>query len=113
MCALMTGRRDESPYLPSGAIRNAQVEVDEALALGPGEFWHLDGDNRWRMIVCVDGEIWVTQPLDVHDYVLMGGEMVLITQRGSVLVEALSNASVVITSSLRIDPYRGSLTVFS
>ncbi len=73
----------------------------------------MNGDNRWRMIVCADGEIWVTQSLDVHDYVLMGGEMVLITQRGSVLVEALSNASVVITSSLKIDPYRGSFTVFS
>lgn len=113
MCALVTGRSDGSLYLPSGAMRNAQVQLDEAVELGRGEFWHLAGDNRWRMIVCVDGEIWVTQPSDVHDYVLMGREMLLITLRGSVLVEALSDASVIITSSLKADPYRGSLTVFS
>jgi hypothetical protein len=64
------------------------------------------------MIICVRGEVWVTQERDVRDYVLTAGEMFIVTQSGSVLIEALGDTSVEITPSLRSAPYRGGYAVF-
>jgi hypothetical protein len=65
------------------------------------------------MIVCVSGEVWVTQKRDLRDYVLAPREMLVITQRGDVLIEALSEASVVVTASLKRAPYKGPYPVFA
>jgi hypothetical protein len=94
------------------AIRNTGEGLSEVVELDAEDLWRLDGDNRWRMIVCVRGEIWITQERDVRDYVLTAGEMFIVTQRGSVLIEALGGASVEITPSLKNAPYRGDYPVF-
>jgi hypothetical protein len=96
----------------SGAIRNIEGKASVAVELDAHELWQLEGNNRWRMIVCVRGEVWVTQKGDVRDYVLSPEEILVVTQRGGVLVEALSDASIVVTPSLKSPPYRGQYPVF-
>lgn len=96
-----------------GVICNTEGYPDEVVELDTHDLWRLDGDNRWRMIACVSGEIWVTQNCDLRDYVLAPGKILVVTQRGDVLIEALSKASVVVTPSLRSTPYRGRYPVFA
>jgi hypothetical protein len=60
----------------------------------------LAGDNRWRAIVCQHGRVWITQKHDLKDYVLSAGEVFLITNPGTVIVQALEAARVEITPSL-------------
>lgn len=81
----------------------------ERVELARGEILHLDlaGGNRWRIIFCARGRLWVTQEQDVRDYVLEPGQMFIITQPGEVILQALSGAEVVITPALRAVPYRG------
>lgn len=110
MSTLTTARTDGFAQRPlSTAIRNVEgrASENEVVALDAHRFWRLDGDNRWRMIVCTRGEIWITQERDLEDYVLRAGDMFLVTQRGKVLIGALCDASVEITPSLRKAPYRG------
>jgi hypothetical protein len=94
------------------AVRNTEGRLSEVVELDAEDLWRLDGDSRWRMIVCVSGEIWITQERDVRDYVLTAGEMFIVNQRGSVLIEALRDATVEITPSLEGRPYRGDYPAF-
>jgi hypothetical protein len=94
------------------AIRNTEGRPSEVVELRAAELWRLNGDNRWRMVVCVRGEIWITQERDVRDYVLTAGDMFIVTQRGNVLIGALCDASIEITPSLEGRPYRGNYPVF-
>jgi hypothetical protein len=99
---MMSALANVETYMPSlrplhGAIRNIEGRADELIELDAHEFWRLQGDNRWRMIV----------------YVLEPGEILVVTQRGDVLVEALSTASVVVTPSLKGAPYKGPYLVFA
>jgi hypothetical protein len=115
---MMSALANVETYMPSlrplhGAIRNIEGRADELIELDAHELWRLQGDNRWRMIVCVSGEVWVTQKCDLRDYVLEPGEILVVTQRGDVLVEALSTASVVVTPSLKGAPYKGPYLVFA
>jgi hypothetical protein len=94
------------------AIRNVEAGLSELVELGTHDLWRLDGDHRWRMIICTKGEIWITQERDLKDYVLTAGDMFIVTQRGSVLIGALCDAAVEITPSLENVPYRGDYLVF-
>jgi hypothetical protein len=90
--------------------RNAATEVD----LQPQQVMHIDGDNRWRMILCQAGKVWITQSKDVEDYVLNEGDMFLVTLPGRIIIQALDEkATVEITHSLENKPYRGNLVAFS
>jgi hypothetical protein len=113
MSALASVKTDVVSLHPlTTAVRNAEGRLSEVVELGVQDLWRLDGDNRWRMIICVRGEIWVTQERDVRDYVLTAGDMLLVTQRGRVLIGALCDASVEITPSLQNAPYRGDYRFF-
>lgn len=92
-------------------IQNLESQTD----LAAGSLHRLDGDNRWKVIVCRSGSVWVTQAYDPNDYVLAAGEMVVITQPGRVVVEALQSASVQISLSLETSPFAGDFagTVFT
>jgi hypothetical protein len=114
----MSALANVETYVPGprplfGAIRNTDGHADEVVELDTRELWRLEGDSRWRMIVCVSGEVWITQKCDLRDYVLAPGEMLVITQRGDALIEALSEASVVVTASLKRAPYKGPYLVFA
>lgn len=93
-------------------VRNLQGPVEE-VGLSPGDLWRIEGDNRWRMIVCLQGRVWITQERDLEDYVLGAGEMFIVTQPGKVLVQALDDSCIEITSPVKKAPYRGGYPIFS
>jgi hypothetical protein len=89
-----------------GVVRNLQQPLTR-LNLQSREVWRVHGDNRWRLIICHRGEVWITQAWDLHDYVLKEGDMFLVTLPGAVLIQALKEAEVEISASLKTKPYRG------
>jgi len=91
----------------ASAIQNVRGKANDSIDLQPGQVSALEGDNRWRLVICVRGEIWVTQEQDLEDYVLTAGEMLVVNQRGKVVIGARQDARVEITPSLRKAPYRG------
>ena len=94
------------------AIEDTDARINQRVELSSDEFLRLDGDNRWRMVICVHGEIWITQECDIEDYVLTAGDIFVITRPGSVLVEGLYDAVVAFTPSLKHAPYRGGFKFF-
>lgn len=90
-------------------LYEGQVHLDlEVRAL-----WQARGDQRWRVIICRRGVVWITQECDVVDYVLQEGEIFIVTLPGLVQVQALKPASVtVITPSIRARPYAGDFRTF-
>lgn len=100
------------PELTISTVRNLPGSANELMHLGARKLERLDGDNRWRMIICREGLVWITQERDWRDYVLTAGDVFVVTQRGSVLIQALQDASVEITPSLKTVPHAGDLPVF-
>ena len=98
--------------LPVGQrISNVQEPAVE-LRLDAHALSRLEGDNRWRLVVCQKGVVWITQERDPRDYVLTAGDLFLVTEWGKVLVQALQEASVQVTPPLKSVPYRASQLVF-
>jgi hypothetical protein len=94
---------------PAADLDEGQVHLD----LEVGAPWQARGDQRWRVIICHRGVVWITQERDLIDYVLQEGEAFIVTLPGSVLVQALEPASVtVLTPSLRARPYAGKYRTF-
>lgn len=56
---------------------------------------------------CVRGEALVTQRCDLRDYVLEPRDILVVTRRGDIPVEALFGASISVTLSLKGAPYKG------
>ena len=100
------------PHPLMSAICNAQGPVTE-VEMSTGDFWRMHGDHRWRMIICLRGMVWITQERDLEDYVLEAGEAFIVTQRGSVLLQAIDDARVEITSPARRTPYKGKYPIFA
>lgn len=80
-------------------VNKVAPALDE-IELELNQLCRLTGDHRWRAIICQQGKIWVTQPHDLNDYLLAEGEMLLITQPGTVVVQAREPARFQITPSL-------------
>lgn len=99
------------PHPATGKVCNVQGPTTE-VELSAGGLWRLEGDNRWRMIVCQRGLVWVTQEGDLEDYVLMKGEMFIVTQPGKVLVKALDDACIEVTLPAKSPPYKGKYPIF-
>lgn len=59
---------------------------------------HLDGDARGTEITCLQGILWVTQQDDGNDYILNSGDSLVVSRRGRVVVEAISDTIVRITA---------------
>jgi hypothetical protein len=95
-----------APRLPLTMLRNIR-SVESQIELAAGKLRRLDGDNRWKVIVCQRGRVWVTQTCDPADYVLAAGEMFVITQPGRVLVEALVNALIQVSPAVETPPFAG------
>jgi hypothetical protein len=86
-----------------------QVKLD----LEVGALWQARGDQRWHVIICQRGLVWITQERDVVDYVLQEGEIFIVTLPGLVLVQALKPASVtVVTLASKARPYAGDYRIF-
>jgi len=113
MSAVMSVKMD---VLNSCSVRSAVRNVEEPAAevdLRVHDLWRVDGDYRWHVITCQRGMVWVTQKRDLHDYVLTAGDVFVITLPGTVLVQALEDASIQLSPSLRATPYVGDYTFFS
>jgi hypothetical protein len=100
------------PGAATPIVRNVQESDYEMIHMREHNLERLDGDHRWRMIICREGTVWITQERDWRDYVLTPGDAFIVTQRGQVLIEALQDARVEVTPSLRTAPYAGALPVF-
>lgn len=88
-------------------VVNLRQGMMERIELSAGELMRLSDANRWRIIVCRRGRVWVTQEADVRDYVLEPGQMFVIAQPGTVILQALRDAELVLTPALQTIPYRG------
>jgi hypothetical protein len=99
------------PYDMEAALSNVEGPVTE-VNLGAGALWRMGRHNCWRVIVCLRGVVWITQKRDPRDYVLTRGKMFLVTQPGTVLVEAVEDACIHVTLPLRAAPCRGRLPIF-
>jgi len=56
--------------------------------------------ERGRGIAVFEGRVWVTQDNDLRDFVLEAGESLAFDRRGRVVVQALSDASVLVFDSI-------------
>lgn len=88
-------------------VVNLRQGTMERMELSAGELMRLSDANRWRIIMCRRGRVWVTQEADVRDYVLEPGQMFVIAQPGTVILQALRDAELVLTPALQTIPYRG------
>lgn len=52
----------------------------------------LEGDQRGTEIHCSQGILWVTQENDGQDYILNSGESFVVTRKGRVVIEAMTDA---------------------
>lgn len=91
---------------PRVGLCNAQGPATEVTLIA-GKIWRMDGDHRWHVIACRQGEVWITQECDGRDYVLAAGELFIVTRRGTVLVQALAGARVQVMPLLKAAPYPG------
>lgn len=103
---------DALPQYRLGQERSELAEATIDVDLGVGEVWRGRGDQRWRLIACRRGTIWVTQARDVTDYVLQEGEIFIVTLPGPVLIQGLEASSVMITPSIKALPYAGDYHTF-
>lgn len=103
---------DALPQYRLGQERSELAEATIDVDLGISEVWRGRGDQRWRIIACRGGTIWVTQKVDLTDYVLREGEIFVVTLPGPVLVQALEEASVTITPPIKAMPYTGEYHAF-
>lgn len=60
--------------------------------LSPHSAWILKVDQRGKKISSLKGTLWVTQSSDPKDYLLHSGESFVITRRGAVVVEGISES---------------------
>jgi Protein of unknown function (DUF2917) len=82
------------------------------IALKKGALKRLSGVKKWDLLICLEGEIWVTQEHDLKDYVLCPGDELFITLPGIVVIQALRDARVEVTSYLKGTSYSGKYPVF-
>ena len=58
----------------------------------------LRGRKHGPAVACLEGAVWITQAGDPRDHVLLAGEEFAVDRRGDVLVEAMREARVRVTS---------------
>ena len=67
---------------------------DKIIDLNTGQGWSVKGQRRQQTVLCLAGNIWVTQEGDLKDYLLEEGDAFLITRPGLVMVRALKPACI-------------------
>lgn len=102
--------------LPQQCWGWATVDLDDGniqLDLEAGGLWQARGDQRWHIIICHHGVVWITQECDGIDYVLQEGEIFIVTLPGLVLVQSLKPASLtVVKPSISTRRYAGDIRTF-
>ena len=58
----------------------------------------LEGRKHGPAVTCLEGAVWITQAGDPRDHILIAGEKFAVNRRRAVLVEAVRDARVRVTS---------------
>lgn len=104
------GSQQEAQWL-GPRVCNVQSPVEQ-IQLGCREIWRAEGDNRWRIVLCLEGVVWVTQAGDPQDYLLRPGDMWIVTQPGRLVVQAMQESCIQLTSSIEKASFTGKLSFF-
>lgn len=73
-------------------------KTNHSLRIHHGTVHHLQGIKPGVTVTCDRGIVWLTESGNRQDYMLRPGHSMVICQRGEVVIEALSDATVTIIS---------------
>ncbi len=108
-----TNMNTQHNLTPSVAVRICnEKNPGYEITLEKGASKSITGVKQWDMVICLEGEIWITQEHDLKDYVLGPGDAFFITLPGIVVVQAFKDSRVEIMSSLKCTSYAGKYPVF-
>lgn len=79
--------------------------------LSRNEIFFIDGDTRDISIGCETGSLWITQSNDYRDHILQIGKTHNVTQKGKVIVMAMTD-SIVKFSKLKLNSNKKMLNLF-
>lgn len=79
------------------ARRNAGTGTSQPIRLATGECWSPQASQPVTLL-CTEGTFWWTQAGDAHDHLLCAGELLTVSPRGGIVLQALTPAA------LRIEP---------
>jgi hypothetical protein len=105
MTVAMAGAQPLRIFRPERGLESQDAQT--GVELRAGQLWRVEGNNCWRAILCRQGIAWITQNRDLQDHVITAGEMFLISQPGTVIVQALGEARLEITPCLAAASFRG------
>jgi Protein of unknown function (DUF2917) len=76
------------------AMLNTKQKIHNSteISLAEHKLWSIEGDRRGDVISCLSGTLWITQQVDLNDYMLEAGKSFWVTKPGAVVVQALDNA---------------------
>jgi hypothetical protein len=80
---------------------------DTVFDLAVGQGWGIKGKPGRQTLLCLQGNVWVTQECTIHDYVLNTGDAFLVTLPGLVMVRALNPARIGYSECLIPGPFAG------
>ena len=89
-----------------------KTSADPGVTLAREEIKALRGDQRWRVVFCHRGMLWITQANDPEDHVIKDGEAFLISKKGTVLIKALRESTLEWSTPLKTPCFRGNLSYF-
>jgi hypothetical protein len=93
-CAENNSYRAEILYPLSHKANYSAVEK----CLAQNSLLHLKGDHSGERLTSVNGVIWVTQSNNLEDIVLYTGESFDITQKGSLVIQAMDETRLKVSS---------------
>jgi hypothetical protein len=74
-------------------IMNTNMQPNSTIHLRRRDFQRINKIKPGSELACDAGVLWVTQPGDRKDYILLPGDKMIVTSRGKVLVEAMREAA--------------------
>ena len=73
-------------------------ESKTELQLQRRDLYRVRGKRRGPAVTCLEGMIWITQAGDPRDHLLLAGDQFAVNRGGNVLVEAVREARVRVTT---------------
>ena len=71
---------------------NINTQLTSTIHLHRRDYQRINKVKPGSALFCDTGVLWVTQTGDRKDYILLPGDMMIVTKRGKVLVEAMRDA---------------------
>lgn len=83
-------------------------DIYPEIVLNGSELLKLEIRQPGARVMCTTGTLWLTQPGDPHDHLLMAGQSFSINQQGTILVQGLPRGNTLIQPPSSIDLTAGS-----